>query len=1160
MRRPSQSYSNVASRFFVLLVVCLALVGGWGTVASATQVTIYGNDTDGGVTGISTLYATARSTSTTQQDTSEITNLGQYRSGSIYYVNRVFLEFPTGANIPSDATVTEVKLGMVIESSLLNNNFIGQIKEYTWSSPLTAGNREANFDGCLATTGATTWKDTTTAVENTIYESDALTNGYVAKGSGNTLYCMLSDRDGSNTSPPAGEYLSVYQQESTAPGYRPYLLVTYTQPTPTVTQTPTITSTPTETPTPDLTATITPTFTPTPTVTSTSTRTSTPTQTATRTPAPTYTPGACAVGTPASFEFNTSADDGTLYAAQTAIYPNWYSSSVNTTGTSATAGRYLSDGYFEQRMAMMRVDTTLPANMLVVAARLRLYGNSRTWDDLPNVDIRYMYYTDWPIGTEDWTIGAFGVVANSTAVTALSINAYNDFALSNLEGINPVGYTAFGVWIDGGEPTGSNWFTWRAADNALYRPVLELCYALPTPTPTSTPTNTPRPRFVAQVLLAATNTPTPLATATATWTPTNTPVNTNTPANTATPTPTPTRTNTPTQTPTRTMTPTVSGCAGGQTGLTVPITASTDDSLVWATSTNYAAPVCQYAVNNDILEAARYVSDGQYYWVMSAMRFNTSVIPVGKVVAAAWLRYDVNFVAWDGANSLVVKTYDATNWPINCSDFTSTPTGTTAFSVALSAVGTGIERSSFDPTLINTTGYTGFRAWVDGGQPTGDNNYNDIYIYSADYPTTMANTNGEVLELCLIDATPTPTPTVTRTPTITPTRTPTPPFFISPTPTATPTRTPAPRFVAQVLLALTATPTSPPLPTATPTRTWTPTRTPTTIPTATRTPTRTPTVTPTPAPKFLPQVLLASTATPTSTITPTVTQTPTITQTPTVTPTGSIAATSTPTETPTPTVTVTPTVTQTPTTTPAPRFVQQVLLGATAVPTQTRTETPTRTQTPTATRTSTPTMTSTSTPTSTVSMTATPRPVFRAQVLLGATTVPTQTATTTATPTPTAGPDDCCQCWDDEDNPTLSCMALDNGACTPPPYGGCEVHYGAICNELMPTPSPDYAGWCLWNTSAPTPTVTGQPTRTPTPTVTPTPELTTGDCCASIAPPSHPDYTCFAPFEGQCPVGYQGVYGSSCVRGVGCIQRTPTPTPTATSTPIRKGVMPYYFG
>ena len=265
-----------------------------------------------------------------------------------------------------------------------------------------------------------------------------------------------------------------------------------------------------------------------------------------QTPTPAIT---CGGGeTSLSIELSTSADDARISAGGAATYPPDCTAANETSYSLARRG--LDGGSYYSAITAMRFDSTglIPAGNVIMSARLRLYLLDTFYADTDsrNIDFRYYDGANWSITCDDYATDATGTAAHASAIGDYSatLNAYNDFALSNVDSIAVNGYTGFRAWVSGGEPSGDNKLEWKQGDEAADRPILEICYkaATPTSTPTETGTSTP--------------------TATPTITPTITPTDTPTSTPTETPTITATPTNTPTVTKTRTVTPVVVGTIG----------------------------------------------------------------------------------------------------------------------------------------------------------------------------------------------------------------------------------------------------------------------------------------------------------------------------------------------------------------------------------------------------------------------------------------------------------------------------------------------------------------------------------------------------------------------------------------------------------------------
>lgn len=193
---------------------------------------------------------------------------------------------------------------------------------------------------------------------------------------------------------------------------------------------------------------------------------------------------------------------------------------------------------------------------------------------------------------------------------------------------------------------------------------------------------------------------------------------------------------------------------------------------------------------------------GSYYaTTVALMRWNTATLPdgtpwpAGTLVTGAYFcpRYSALGNQTVNTDQLVLEWYAWTP-PISDAHWTNdvpasadpTYAGTdTIASWASSIALTNVNQ-------VNVAGYTGIRAGISGGQPTG---FNGARWYTWDYGSGALP---EQLVVCWTTATPTPagsgttpTPTSTppppNTPAPTPTPTPTPPPTATPTPTVTPT-------------------------------------------------------------------------------------------------------------------------------------------------------------------------------------------------------------------------------------------------------------------------------------------------------------------------------------------------------------------------------------
>jgi hypothetical protein len=116
------------------------------------------------------------------------------------------------------------------------------------------------------------------------------------------------------------------------------------------------------------------------------------------------------------------------------------------------------------------------------------------------------------------------------------------------------------------------------------------------------------------------------------------------------------------------------------------------------------------------------------------MRFDTSALPDDATITSAKLRLYVTAKTNFDSRNLVAEWYPSSNWPIDSSDYVLSAAGTALAGADMSSITTGATNdfSLTGLSSIATTGYTGLRLLVDGGQPSGDNY---VQIASFDNPT-----------------------------------------------------------------------------------------------------------------------------------------------------------------------------------------------------------------------------------------------------------------------------------------------------------------------------------------------------------------------------------------------------------------------------------------
>jgi hypothetical protein len=116
-------------------------------------------------------------------------------------------------------------------------------------------------------------------------------------------------------------------------------------------------------------------------------------------------------------------------------------------------------------------------------------------------------------------------------------------------------------------------------------------------------------------------------------------------------------------------------------------------------------------------------SFGGYEVRVGLLRFDTSPLPDGATITSAKLRlYVVSRTSANNRN-LVAAWYPAASWPIDAADYTATAASTAHAGTAIGSllVNTQNELALQNLSSISTTGSTGLRLHVDGGQPNGEN-------------------------------------------------------------------------------------------------------------------------------------------------------------------------------------------------------------------------------------------------------------------------------------------------------------------------------------------------------------------------------------------------------------------------------------------------------
>lgn len=184
--------------------------------------TVYGSTDDGYIEGggFFVSYANARATSTFSLDTQYYFWVGQ-TEGDGAYVDRGYWKFDTSG---VSGSVINVTLTMTVWFDSSTTDFVTRIHKYPWAGKI-GDDREALYDGALASDYDADWRTTAGMSTNTPYVSSPLTNAYINQA-GNTTYALLSQEDVENSAPTGAERIAIYTQEAATPAYRPYLSIT----------------------------------------------------------------------------------------------------------------------------------------------------------------------------------------------------------------------------------------------------------------------------------------------------------------------------------------------------------------------------------------------------------------------------------------------------------------------------------------------------------------------------------------------------------------------------------------------------------------------------------------------------------------------------------------------------------------------------------------------------------------------------------------------------------------------------------------------------------------------------------------------------------------------------------------------------------------------
>jgi hypothetical protein len=121
--------------------------------------------------------------------------------------------------------------------------------------------------------------------------------------------------------------------------------------------------------------------------------------------------------------------------------------------------------------------------------------------------------------------------------------------------------------------------------------------------------------------------------------------------------------------------------------------------------------------------AGRRFAFGSYFVNVPSLRFDTSGLPDGATITSATLKvYVIKKVDGDNRN-LMAEWYAGSSWPIDASDYSLDSSGSALAGSDVTALSVGAVNSFglSGVSAVSTTGMTGLRLHLSGGQPAGDN-------------------------------------------------------------------------------------------------------------------------------------------------------------------------------------------------------------------------------------------------------------------------------------------------------------------------------------------------------------------------------------------------------------------------------------------------------
>jgi hypothetical protein len=147
--------------------------------------------------------------------------------------------------------------------------------------------------------------------------------------------------------------------------------------------------------------------------------------------------------------------------------------------TSQVVHRSWDGTFYRIYLGLIRWNTSSLSGTTITSATARLFISGKDSVDSRSVQLEWYNWTP-PASSTDYTTTASGTANSGVSIASLTLNAYNDFALSNPNtSINKAGYTGLRVHISGGQPSGYNYINHACFENGTNVPQLVVTYMIP---------------------------------------------------------------------------------------------------------------------------------------------------------------------------------------------------------------------------------------------------------------------------------------------------------------------------------------------------------------------------------------------------------------------------------------------------------------------------------------------------------------------------------------------------------------------------------------------------------------------------------------------------------------------------------------------------------